>query len=169
MSLGQNVLILFANNIYIRNVKVVSHIILYMKTWYSSSSLSIFLIWFLGPKCPNTPILYTTYLYNSCLNLFERHYKHFPFKFKFLDFSNNSVPHFEKLQYLLNLNDNESDQIDKVTFPESRVLNTPKGEVYKTKWNSLKAENCRIPKMKRAIKQFFKYCIERWLCLSECR
>ena len=55
----QNVSVIFVNNIYIGNVRIVWHTKLYMKTWYSSLNVYELPQFFLnfGPKCypPNTP------------------------------------------------------------------------------------------------------------------
>ena len=43
----------------------------------------------------------TALLYFKCVECFESHVKFFSFKFNFLGFSNNFVPDFENLYYLL--------------------------------------------------------------------
>ena len=47
-------------------------------------------------------------LYFKCLERFESHFEFFSFKFNFLEFSNNFVPDFENLHYLLHLNNSDS-------------------------------------------------------------
>ena len=47
-------------------------------------------------------------LYFKCLERFESHFEFFSFKFNFLEFSNNFVPDFENLHYLLHLNTSDS-------------------------------------------------------------
>ena len=48
-------------------------------------------------------------LYFACLERFESHYEFFRLKFRFYNFSENFIPDFENLHYLLYLNESQDD------------------------------------------------------------
>ena len=48
-------------------------------------------------------------LYFACLERFESHYEFFQLKFRFYNFSENVIPDFENLHYLLHLNELQDD------------------------------------------------------------